>query len=58
MRSATLRKNPMKASIFLATALGMVIAGTALQAQAAPARIAEFGATPEIRVEGAASCRR
>ena len=48
----------MKASIFLATGLGMVIAGTALQAQAAPARIAEFGATPEIRVEGAASCRR
>ena len=38
----------MKASILLATALGMVIAGTALQAQAAPARTAEFGAAPEI----------
>ena len=46
MRSATLRKNTMKASILLATALGMVIAGTALQAQAAPAAIAEFGAAP------------
>ena len=38
----------MKASILLATALGMVIAGTALQAKAAPARTAEFGAAPEI----------
>jgi hypothetical protein len=38
----------MKATIFLATALGIAIAGAALQAQAAPARIAEFGAAPEI----------
>ena len=36
----------MKATIFLATALGIAIAGAALQAQAAPARIAEFGAAP------------
>jgi len=38
----------MKATIFLATALGIAIAGAALQAHAAPARIAEFGAAPEI----------
>ena len=37
----------MKAHIFLATALGIAIAGAALQAQAAPARIAEFGTAPE-----------
>jgi hypothetical protein len=36
----------MKATIFLATALGIAIAGAALQAQAAPAAIAEFGAAP------------
>jgi hypothetical protein len=48
----------MKASIFLATALAMVIVGTALQAQAAPARIAEFGAAPEITVIAQAKISR
>jgi hypothetical protein len=58
MRSTTLRKNPLKASILLATALGMVIAGTALQAQAAPARTAEFGAAPEITLVAQAKISR
>src|SRR3954454_17939504 len=58
MRSATLRKNPMKARIFLATALGIVIAGAALQAHAAPARIAEFGAAPEINLVAQAKISR
>ena len=58
MRSATLRKNPMKATIFLATALGIAIAGAALQAQAAPARIAEFGAAPEITLVAQAKISR
>ena len=48
----------MKASILLATALGMVIAGTALQAQAAPVRIAEFGASPEITLIAQAKISR
>jgi hypothetical protein len=46
----------MKASIFLATTLGMVITGTALQA--APARIAEFGTAPEITLIAQAKISR
>jgi hypothetical protein len=48
----------MKASIFLATTLGMVIAGTALQGEAAPARIAEFGTAPEITLIAQAKISR
>jgi Skp family chaperone for outer membrane proteins len=48
----------MKATIFLATALGIAIAGAALQAQAAPARIAEFGAAPEITLVAQARSSR
>ena len=48
----------MKATIFLATALGIAIAGAALQAQAAPARIAEFGTAPEITLIAQAKINR
>jgi len=48
----------MKASIFLATTLGMVIAGTALQGQATPTRIAEFGPAPEITLIAQAGISR
>ena len=48
----------MKAHSFLATALGIAIAGAALQAQAAPARIAEFGTAPEITLIAQAKISR
>lgn len=48
----------MKASIFLATTLGMVIAGTTLQGQATSPRIAEFGTAPEITLIAQAKISR